>query len=232
MIGRLMGTLALALAPISAMAQATPAAPAAPPAAAPDPARLAAARPVVDSLWPLGTYRRMMDGTMSQLMDAMMSSMFDMKAADIVGGAAGEEARGEMGERTMGELAQSADPHFRERMKITTDVMFAEMLPLMDKFEPAIRDSLTAIYARRFTVAQLGDMGRFFATPTGKIYAEQWMMTFVDPEIARNMSAFVPEFSKAMPAILKKVEAATAHLPPPTRPAGAGEAESEGDDGT
>lgn len=219
MIVRNCVTAAMLLAPLPALAQAAPSAPAAS-VAAPEPARLAAARPVIDRLWPLGTYRRMMDGTMTQLMDAMMNSMFDMKASDMVGGVAGPEATREMGDRTMGELAESADPHFRERMKITTDTLFAEMLPLMDKFEPAIRDSLTTIYARRFTAAQLADMDRFFATPTGKVYAEQWMMTFVDPEIAKNMAAFVPEFTQAMPAILKKVEAATAHLPPPPKPEG------------
>jgi hypothetical protein len=35
----------------------------------------AAAARVVDKLWPLGTYRRMMDGTMSKMMDRMMQAM-------------------------------------------------------------------------------------------------------------------------------------------------------------
>ena len=44
-----------------------------------DPARLAAARPVIDALWPLGTYRRIMQGTMSKMMDGMMNQMFAMR---------------------------------------------------------------------------------------------------------------------------------------------------------
>lgn len=214
---------ALLAAPVPALAQASPA-PAA--EAAPDAARVAAARPVIDRLWPLGTYRRMMDGTMSKMMDSMFESMFAMRAGDLMPEGAAKDAAGD---QSMGAMAQAGDPHFRERMKITTDVMFKEMLPLFDKFEPAIRDSLTTSYARRFTAAQLADMNAFFATPSGKAYAEQWMMSFVDPELMKNMSAFAPEMIKAMPEIMKKVEAATAHLPPPPKPAG-DEADEESSD--
>jgi hypothetical protein len=66
--------LALALAfPLAA--QAPPAK--ATPAPAVDAARVAAAAPapVIDKLWPVGTYRRMLDGTLSKMMDQIMSSM-------------------------------------------------------------------------------------------------------------------------------------------------------------
>jgi hypothetical protein len=163
-----------------------------------DPARLAAAKPVVDKLWPLGTYRRMMDGTMSKLMDSMMESMMGMKASDMVGavdktGKASEA----VGDQSMGALAEKADPNFRERTRIMMDTM---------------------IYARRFSAAQLADMATFFATPSGKAYAEQSMLVFMDPEMIQGMQAFVPELMKAMPDIMKKTEAATKHLPPPPKP--------------
>ncbi len=186
--------------------------------AAPDPARLAAARPVVEKIWPLGTYRRMMGETMTKMMDGMMASMFDMRAADFAGAAdpSGKSAK-EVGDKSLGEITQSADPHFRERMKITMDTMMGEMIPLMEKMEPAIQDSLTSIYARRFDARQLADMNAFFATPSGRAYADQAMLLFMDPEMMKNMTSFAPEFMKAMPAIMKKVEKATAHLPPPPK---------------
>lgn len=185
-----------------------------------DPARIAAAKPVIDKLWPVGTYRRMMDGSMSKIMDSMMESMMGMKASDIIGpmdksGKASEAA----GTKSMGELAMTADPNFRERTRLMMDAMMSGMIPIMEKIEPQVRENLTKIYARRFSAAQLADLGSFFATPSGKAYAEQSMLVFMDPEMIQGMQAFVPELMKSMPAILKKAEEATKHLPPPPKPA-------------
>ncbi len=183
--------------------------------AKPDPARLAVARRVIDNLWPMGTYRRMMDGTMSKMMNSMMDSMFDMKASDMEGMMdPSGKMKGKTGDQSLGQMAEAADPHFRERFRITMDTMMGDMIPLFEKFEPAIRDSLSNIYARDFTAEQLTEMDAFFQTPTGKVYGKHWMMTFVDPEMMKNMQAFTPELMKSMPAIMKKVEKATAHLPP------------------
>jgi Uncharacterized protein conserved in bacteria (DUF2059) len=189
-----------------------------------DPARLTAAKPVVQAIFPLGTYRRMMSGTLSQMVDQMMGSMYDMKAADLLGAAAPDEkskasTKAVVGESTIGAFAESADPAFRQRAKITMDVMFAEMIPMMERLEPDIQTSLANIYARKFSATQLDDMARFFATPSGRAYADQSMLVFMDPEMMKSMQSFVPEFIKAMPDIMKKVEAATAHLPKPKMPA-------------
>jgi Uncharacterized protein conserved in bacteria (DUF2059) len=186
---------------------------------APDPSSIAAAKPVIDKLWPLGTYRRMMDGSMSKIMDSMIESMMGMKASDIVGpmdksGKAAETVGGS----SMGEVAAKADPNFRERMKLTMDAMMSGMIPIMEKIEPQVVENLTKIYARRFSTAQLADMAAFFATPSGKAYAEQSMLVFMDPEMIQGMQAFVPELMKSMPDIMKKAEAATKHLPPPPKP--------------
>jgi hypothetical protein len=184
-----------------------------------DPARLAAARPVVEKLWPIGTYRRMMDGTMSKLMDSMMESVMGMKASDIVAPVdKSGKATEVLGNNSMSELATKADPNFRERTRLIMDAMMTGMIPIMEKIEPQVRDNLTKIYARRFTAGQLADMSAFFATPSGKAYAEQSMLVFMDPEMIQGMQAFVPELMKSMPDILKKAEEATKHLPPPPKP--------------
>lgn len=183
------------------------------PALAPNPARLAAAKPVIDKLWPLGTYRRIMSGTMTQYLDAIIDTSFGLKVGDV-----DPDAKAGDKNATIGAAAEKADPHFRERFRIMTTTMFAEMQPLLDKIEPQLRDSLTTIYARKFTPEQLADMDRFFATPSGQAYAAESMTAFMDPEIMKGMQAFVPEFLQKMPDIMKKVEAATAHLPPPPKP--------------
>jgi hypothetical protein len=182
--------------------------------ALPDPVRLSAAKPVVDKLWPLGTYRRMMDGTMSKMMDGMIAQMFDMRASDM---AAVDGKAAASGDKTLGQVATERDPHFRERMSITMKTMMDEMLPLMEKMEPKVREGLTNVYARRYTNEQLADMDRFFATPSGKAYAEYAMMVFTDPEIIKGMQSFTPELLKAMPGIMEKAKQATAHLPPPPK---------------
>jgi hypothetical protein len=194
-------------------------APVAPVETAYDPARLAAAKPVVERLWPIGTYRRMMDGTMSKLMDSVMESMIGMKASDIVGSVdPSGKATEALGNNSMAEVAMKADPNFRERTRIMMDTMTSGMIPIMEKIEPQVRENLTKIYARRFSAAQLADMSAFFGTPSGKAYAEQSMLVFMDPEMIQGMQAFVPELMKSMPGILKKAEEATKHLPPPPKP--------------
>ena len=198
------------------------------PAAAPtaqvqlDPARLALAKTTVDQVWPLGTYQRMMSGSFDQMMDGMMASMLDMKAGDMVGpllpqGEAGDQARGELGGMSMREIMAKADPHFEERMRITNRTMMAEMIPVLSKLEPAIRDGLARAYAGKFTAAQLGDLNAFFATPTGRVYATESLVLFTDPEVMKMMASATPELMKAMPAIMQKVQAATAHLPAPLK---------------
>lgn len=184
-------------------------------AVAPEPARLAAAKPVIDRLWPIGTYRRLMDGTMTKMVTGMMDSMFDMRAADI---APTDKAKDEAGDKSMGEIAQTRDPHFRERTRIMMDVMFKEMMPIFDRLEPTVREAMVKIYARKFTVAQLGELDRFLQTPTGALYAHEWMTAYMDPDMLKGMQAFTPELLKAMPAIMAKAEEATKHLPPAPKP--------------
>jgi len=179
-------------------------------ATAPDPVRLAAAERVVASLVPQGTYMKMMRDQFPRMMDAMM--------AQIMGKTPGElgmsDADGANG-KTLRATAAGADPHFEERTRIMTRVMGEEMGAVFDKVEPRIRTGLSRAFARKFTTQQLGELNAFFATPTGSVFAGEYLTTFMDPEVIQEMMAAAPEMMKAMPAIMAKVEKATAHLPPP-----------------
>jgi hypothetical protein len=103
-------------------------------------------------------------------------------------------------------------------MKITSRVMFDAMGDLMARFEPEVQGAVAHGLARRFTIAELGELDRFFATAVGARYAVDAMLLAVEPEMVVAMTKFMPEMMKAMPDIMKKVEAATAHLPPPPKP--------------
>ena len=180
-----------------------------------DPARLAAAEVTIDYLFPLGTYERMMKGTMDQMMDSIISQSFDRPMAETMKGYGVDDAAiEEMGDASINDMMLEWDPHFKERMQISTKVMTNEMVDLMTAMEPAIRGTLANIYARKFTADQLAEMNAFFATETGGAFARDYMMVFVDPEMMQSMMSFVPEMMQAMPAIMRKVEESTAHLPP------------------
>lgn len=180
-----------------------------------DPAHLALAKEVIDHIWPLGTAERVMGVAASEWTDAMMASMFDLKMGDFPVEEGEEPLDPEMAEATLREAILEEDPHFEERLRITNQVMMREMGPVMGKVEPQIRDAMAKAYARRFSAGQLSDLDRFFDTPTGSSYASEMMMVHMDPEIMAATSAMMPELLKQMPEIMKKVEAATAHLPPP-----------------
>ena len=180
-----------------------------------DPARFAAAQSTVDYLFPLGTYERMMKGTMDQMMDAMLGGMSGMSMGDIAAaGGSDAEMTDEEKAQPFGEAMEEMDPHYEERMKISTKVMTDEMVDLMSSMEPEIRTALVAIYARKYTAPQLTEMNAFFASDTGSAFAKDYMMVFVDPEMMQSMMSLAPKMMQAMPDIVKKVEAATAHLPP------------------
>ena len=211
----------LAAALMAAPAGAQPAAPAteATAPAALDPARLILARTTVDHFWPIGTYERMMNGSMEQVMDQMFASMADMTMGDMTAPYGGSEAIGkEMAGKTFREVMAKADPHFQERFSIMNRVMMSSMIPMMNRLEPDIREGMARVYARKFTAEQLGDMNRFFATPTGRAYASESMMLFVDPEVMSLIGKFAPEMARELPQIMQRVKEATAHLPPPARP--------------
>jgi hypothetical protein len=202
-------TIALALAlPGAAAAQTV--SPAAPQTVPADPARLAVAGKVVAKLVPQGVYLRMMRDAFPQMMDAMIGQMSGLTPADL-----GEK---DSSGKTLEQIAAERDPAFRERMTIMTRVISDEMGKVMDKLEPRVRVALGKSFARRFTLQQLGEMDAFFATPTGAAFAQDYLLTFMDPEMMQEMSAATPEMMRVMPAVMKRVEEETAHLPPPTKP--------------
>jgi hypothetical protein len=204
MKGVMFGALLAVAAPSVVAAQDAPA------AAAIDPARQAAADRAVAALVPNGVYTRMMRDQFPAMMDAMTAQMMGMGPEDF-----GQPADG----KTMAETMHETDPAYEERMKITTRVMSQEMGTVMGKMEPRVRAGLGRAFARKFTVQQLGDMNAFFATPSGKAFADEYLALFADPEMMTEMTAMAPEMMKAMPDMMKKVEAATAHLPPVKKPA-------------
>lgn len=196
-------------APLAAAPSPTPAAAAAAPT---DPARLAAARQTVDFVFPAGTYARIMNDSMDKLMDSLMDSMMHMPIKDLAG-ISGVDAS-KLSSASMEKIMEIYDPAFRDRMKLSTRAMMSEMSGIMTEFEPEIRDGLAQAYAEKFDTRQLGEMNGFFATPTGRAYAADSYLIMMSPQVMTKMQAFLPRMMQQMPAIMEKVQAATASLPP------------------
>ncbi|GAA4767476.1 DUF2059 domain-containing protein [Novosphingobium ginsenosidimutans] len=185
-------------------------------APAAEPARLAAAQAVVDKLFPTGTYARIMNGTMDTVMKGAMASVGELPLKDLAGiGGVPEEQLKQMGDGKLKEMLAILDPAFDQRMAASMRAMMPELTKLMTQFEPGIREGLTAAYARRYTPEQLAEMGQFFSTPTGSLYASESMVIFMDPEVVNRMMGMIPEMTKQMPTVMGSVERAIASLPKP-----------------
>lgn len=170
--------------------------------------RLALSRTAVQSLFPDGTYARMMGGMMHGIADRVMG----MTAADL--GARPDKGRA-ADTMTLKEKLAKDDPAFDERMRIMEQVIGEEFAKMAAIVEPRMRDGLARSMARRFDEKQLADLNAFLATDSGKAFGSQSMAMYVDPDVMRAMIGSFPEMMKAMPDAMKRVEAATAHLPKP-----------------
>ncbi|MBS0482497.1 MAG: DUF2059 domain-containing protein [Proteobacteria bacterium] len=183
-----------------------------------DPARLAAAKAVVEHIFPAGTYARLMNASMQAVSKSAVDSVSQMQLRDLAAmGGQSPETVAKLGSGTLQEIMAIYDPVYRQRMEVTMGTMMSEMTKVMVGFEPAVRDGVGQAYANRFTTDQLGEMNRFFETPTGKAYAAESMVIMTDPAVMAKIQQFMPELSKQMPDILKSVQAATATLPKPRK---------------
>lgn len=193
----------------------------APIAAPADDGRQGYALSIAEAILPDGSYARMMQEMMGGE-DGMMGMMLDMSLADFVGEEALAKASkdGKLpadAKQTMREAMRKSDPHFEERFTITMKVMAEEMGRMFAPLEPRMRGALARTFARKFDAGQLRDVAAFYATPTGRTFAAQSLMAFADREMMAEMMKAIPSAMKDMPAMLAKVEKATAHLPKPPK---------------
>lgn len=202
----------------AAIAQTAPAAQASadpvPDTAPIDPARLEAATRTADFVFPAGTYARMMDRTLNGMMKPMMDSVGRIPLRDLAAMTGADEAQlARIGDGKLEEMMAILDPAYKVRMAIGMPAMFKAMQGMVAEFEPTMKGGLARAYARRFDAGQLAELNAFFTTPTGRVYAENSMLVFTDPEIMNTMQAMVPMMMKRMPAIVKSMEAEMARFP-------------------
>jgi len=171
---QLIVTGCLAIAPTVASAQA-----ASQSVAAVDPARLAAAKALMDQIMP--------PATRNQMVSSMMASMNQM----MLQGIRQNPELSAMLEKEPG--ATAVFERFMQRQQAFQTDQLTQNLP-------AMLDAMAHAYARRFTLPQLHDIAAFFATPSGQTYLAQAPTIMSDPDVAAWMGALMKNSMQQIPA--------------------------------
>lgn len=138
----------------------TPAAQAAP---APDPARLQASRALLDVLMPPATREQMIQGMMAPMLANIQRAIADNpQFAQTIG--------------SDPEVKALFDAFMGKQLSRTTEMLRAGL--------PGMVEAMIRAYARRFDVAQLTELRRFFESPAGQTYMRESMTIMGDPDVA------------------------------------------------
>lgn len=131
--------------------------------AAPDPARLAAAERLLDTLMPPALREEMVQGMVAPMLtNVQQGVMQNAKFSRLIGNNA----------------------KVRAAFETFMQAQNARTLDLLRRSMPGMMTAMARAYARRFDVAQLQEVERFFRTPTGMAYMRASATIMSDPDIA------------------------------------------------
>jgi hypothetical protein len=182
-----------------------------PPQPAPDPARLALARTSVQAIWPDGAYGKMMSG----FMGGTIHRALELRESDLAGLGARKVKPAAGKDPSLHDQALAKDAYFDKRMAAMQGLVDEEAAKMSLIVDPRMRDGLARAMARRFDAQQLADINSFFATPSGRALASQYMALWFDPDTIRSLFGSMPEMMKMAPELMEKVKAVNDQFPGP-----------------
>jgi hypothetical protein len=156
---------------------------------------------------------------MGSSFDMVANSIDDLPIAEVavLGRLSHDQAKG-LGNQRIGEIMEIYDPHWKDRMKATMDAVGGMMGDLITEFEPKLREAMAGAYAAEFTLAELTELDRFFATPAGAHYASRSLALFMSPAVMKSMTdEMMPAMMKRIPDMMALSEKATKDIPPPRK---------------
>ena len=158
-----------------------------------EPARLALAQRTMGALIPAGSLEKMIDNLYGKMFKTIMGEFGGQSdlMLSIQTGVESEQIA-KLDEATKSKVADMFDPHRKEREDQITKVIKPLISEVLGDMEPPMREGLAKAYARKFTAAQLTDLNGFLATPTGTLYANEWMALQADPEVMVAVIKAVP----------------------------------------
>jgi hypothetical protein len=129
---------------------------------APDPARLAAARELIDTILPPATREQMITGMLAPMLANMRQGLQQNPGF--------AQAMQNPKEKALFDSFMA-----KEQQRVTET---------MREALPGMVPAMAAAYARRFDVGQLHEIKAFFQTPTGRAYMTASYTIMSDPDIA------------------------------------------------
>jgi hypothetical protein len=177
---------------------------------APDLARLSPAQRAAHLVWPSAIFRHVADYR------PVIETVLGMRISEF--GIPFPAGPNMPANATVADMAGSADPQFRERAAIAARLFGEEMARFGAVMEPDFRRIMADMYGRRFTPAELEEVAGFYGTPAGQRFAAESYRYLEDPQFVRGMLLVLPRAAMQVPAVMQRVNAATAHLPPPPPP--------------
>jgi hypothetical protein len=181
---------------------------------APDPARLAIAEQIIGKLMPDGTYKRTMEAVDADLVRPLLNRFWPMKGSEFA------EAFGitDMKERdrneTFGEAISRDDPYAKERAEAYIKAYIDIVGDIVSPIEGDIRGAMARDYARKYDAKMLNDMNGFLSTPTGAIFARDYMLSGFTLDVLQTTLMVWPKMMKNADQFEQRWKDATAHLPP------------------
>ncbi len=183
----------------------------------PDADRLEVANKIVARFYPVGTNERVMRDAFDNMMIPIIDSTLELtitEAMDLFGLPDAYNPLSDDEERLdkkIGDLLAETYPQFREKMSSIMDA-YAEITGLASEpIEPALASAMARDYARKYTVQQLTEMEAFFATPTGELFARDFMLSTTSIDMIQTALKEFPatiENSEAIEAASKRIEEA------------------------
>lgn len=176
-----------------------------------DPARLTLAEQTTAALIPSGSIEKMVDNLYGKMFKTIMGEFggqSDLMLSIKTGVESDKIAA--LDEATKGKVADMFDPHRKERDEQINRVIKPLISEVLADMEPPMRTGMAKAYARKFSGAQLTDLNAFLATPTGNLYASEWMALQADPEVMvaviRAMPPLITKFIDRAPEIEKDLK--------------------------
>jgi hypothetical protein len=178
----------------------------------PDPARLALARTAVNAMWPDGSYGKIMSSMFGGMYDrAMQLKQSDFASLDPKGTKPADN------DQSLHDTLAAKDPYFDQRAAAIRAILEEEAAKLSAVIDPRMRDGLSRAMARKLDEHQLADVDAFFATPSGRAFAGQYLQLWLDPDAMRSMMSATPDMMKLMPEAMQKVKEANDKFPEPKK---------------
>lgn len=157
------------------------------------PAQLALARQTTTALVPPGSLAKMVDNMYGKFFKGLMGELGGMSdlMLSIKTGVESEKIAA-LDDKSKAAIADLFDPHRAQREEQVTNVIKPLITEALGDMEGPMRNGMAYAYGRKFSAQQLTEMNAFFATPTGKAYADEWMALQADPEVMLAMVKAVP----------------------------------------